>query len=58
LTPNQWFIMTLYGFVAALFAYVVAIITRSPLASFALIAGYQILMFIVSAIQNLNLHNN
>ncbi|VDB86266.1 unnamed protein product [Peniophora sp. CBMAI 1063] len=40
-----WIILTLYGVAGALFAYVVSLITSSPLAAFAIAAGYQIIMF-------------
>jgi hypothetical protein len=41
--------MLLYGTAGALFAYVAGIVAKSPLATFALVAGYQVLMFIVGA---------
>lgn len=43
----QWFIIFLYGVCGALFAYAVTLFTPSPLAAFATVAGYQILMFVV-----------
>ncbi|KZS93968.1 P-loop containing nucleoside triphosphate hydrolase protein [Sistotremastrum niveocremeum HHB9708] len=42
-----WLIMTLYGLTAALFAYCACLITKSPLAAFAIVAGYQVIMFIL-----------
>ena len=39
--------MVLYGLVGALFAYSAGLIVKSPLGTFALVAGYQVLMFIV-----------
>jgi ATP-binding cassette subfamily A (ABC1) protein 3 len=44
----QWLILVLYGITGALFAYVVSLITSSPLAAFAIAAAYQIIMFTVS----------
>ena len=40
--------LTLYGLAGALFAYLGTVVTKSALAAFALIAGYQVIMFIVS----------
>lgn len=37
----------LYGIVGALFSYCVSLVVTSPLAAFALSAGYQIIMFVV-----------
>lgn len=42
-----WFIMILYGITATLWAYCVSLFMPSPLASFALAAGYQIIMFLI-----------
>jgi len=42
-----WFILFLYGLTGALFAYVVTLFTPSPLAAFASVAGYQVLMFVL-----------
>ncbi|KZT22614.1 hypothetical protein NEOLEDRAFT_1071005 [Neolentinus lepideus HHB14362 ss-1] len=42
-----WVVLVLYGVVAALFAYCVALITASPLAAFATAAGYQIVMYVL-----------
>ncbi|KAL0954635.1 hypothetical protein HGRIS_003590 [Hohenbuehelia grisea] len=42
-----WFIMTLYGIAATLFAYCVSLLMASPLAAFAAVAGYQIVAFLV-----------
>lgn len=41
--------MTLYGVVGALFSYCVSLVVASPLAAFALSAGYQAVMFLVSS---------
>ena len=38
----------LYGLAATLFAYCVSLFTASPLAAFAAVAGYQVIMFVVS----------
>lgn len=43
----QWFVMVLYGITATLFAYCVTLFMSSPLASFAITAGYQVIMFLV-----------
>lgn len=45
----QWFIMVLYGITATLWAYCVSLFMPSPLASFAIAAGYQVIMFLVRA---------
>ncbi|KAF7436184.1 hypothetical protein PC9H_003010 [Pleurotus ostreatus] len=42
-----WLVLVLYGIVGALFAYSVALFMPSPLAAFAAVAGYQIIMFIL-----------
>lgn len=42
-----WVVLVLYGITGALFAYCVSLIMTSPLASFAAVAGYQIVMFIL-----------
>ncbi|KDQ62888.1 hypothetical protein JAAARDRAFT_168184 [Jaapia argillacea MUCL 33604] len=42
-----WVVLVLYGIVGALFAYCVSLIMASPLSSFAAIAGYQIIMFVL-----------
>lgn len=39
--------LVLYGITGALFSYCVSLITESPLAAFAVVAGYQVIMFIV-----------
>lgn len=39
--------MILYGIAGALFAYCVSLLVTSPLAAFAAVAGYQIVMFVV-----------
>lgn len=38
----------LYGIVGSLFAYCVSLMVASPLAAFAMAAGYQVIMFVVS----------
>jgi ATP-binding cassette subfamily A (ABC1) protein 3 len=45
---SQWVVLVLYGFAGALFSYCVSLIVTSPLAAFAMAAGYQFLMSIVS----------
>ncbi|KAF4573510.1 hypothetical protein EYR36_008028 [Pleurotus pulmonarius] len=42
-----WLVLVLYGIVGALFAYSIALFMPSPLAAFAAVAGYQIIMFIL-----------
>ncbi|KAG1779604.1 hypothetical protein EV702DRAFT_965686 [Suillus placidus] len=42
-----WIILVLYGVVGALFAYCVSLFMSSPLSSFAAVAGYQIVMYIL-----------
>ncbi len=42
--------MVLYGIVGALFSYCVSLAVTSPLAAFAAVAGYQVIMFVVSVI--------
>jgi hypothetical protein len=39
--------MVLYGLAASLFSYCMSLLTTSPLAAFAAVAGYQVIMFIV-----------
>jgi ATP-binding cassette subfamily A (ABC1) protein 3 len=46
---DQWVVLVLYGIVGALFAYCISLFMSSPLTSFAAVAGYQIIMYIVSA---------
>jgi hypothetical protein len=46
LSPCQWFVLVLYGIAGALFAYCVSL-SLTPLAAFAAVAGYQIIMFLV-----------
>ena len=41
--------LVLYGIVGALFSYCVSLGVASPLAAFALSAGYQVIMFVVCA---------
>ena len=43
----QWLVMVLYGITATLWAYCVSLFMPSPLASFAVAAGYQVIMFLV-----------
>ena len=40
----------LYGITGALFAYCITLIVSSTLAAFAIVAGYQIIMFVVSTV--------
>ncbi|KAF8079136.1 hypothetical protein FPV67DRAFT_1467643 [Lyophyllum atratum] len=42
-----WLVMVLYGITGALFAYCVSLMVASPLAAFATVAGYQVIMFIL-----------
>ncbi|KAF8435684.1 hypothetical protein L210DRAFT_3452656 [Boletus edulis BED1] len=42
-----WVVLALYGIVGALFSYCFSLVTSSPLASFAAVAGYQIIMFVL-----------
>ncbi|KAH7911590.1 P-loop containing nucleoside triphosphate hydrolase protein [Hygrophoropsis aurantiaca] len=42
-----WFILVQYGIVGALFAYCVSLFMPSPLAAFAAVAGYQIIMYLL-----------
>ncbi|KAG1813914.1 uncharacterized protein BJ212DRAFT_1274572 [Suillus subaureus] len=42
-----WLVLVLYGIVGALFAYCVSLFMSSPLTSFAVVAGYQIVMYIM-----------
>lgn len=48
---TQWVVMVLYGITAILFAYCGSLIVASPLAAFAAVAGYQVIMFVVSVAQ-------
>ena len=41
-------VLVLYGIVGALFSYCVSLVVTSPLAAFAMSAGYQVIMFVVS----------
>jgi ATP-binding cassette subfamily A (ABC1) protein 3 len=45
---TQWVVLVLYGIVGALFAYCVSLLFVSPLAAFAAVSGYQLVMFMVS----------
>ncbi|KAF8844179.1 P-loop containing nucleoside triphosphate hydrolase protein [Paxillus ammoniavirescens] len=42
-----WVVLVLYGIVGALFAYCTSLFMSSPLTSFAAVAGYQIIMYIL-----------
>ncbi|KAH8119799.1 P-loop containing nucleoside triphosphate hydrolase protein [Phellopilus nigrolimitatus] len=42
-----WVVLALYGITGALFAYCVSLVTASPLAAFAVVAGYQVIMFVL-----------
>jgi ABC-type multidrug transport system ATPase subunit len=42
-----WLVLVLYGVVGALFAYCVSLFMSSPLTSFAAVAGYQIIIYIM-----------
>ncbi|KAJ7077598.1 hypothetical protein C8R43DRAFT_1178602, partial [Mycena crocata] len=42
-----WLIMVLYGITGTLFAYCASLVVVSPLAAFATVAGYQIVMFLL-----------
>ncbi|KZT73392.1 hypothetical protein DAEQUDRAFT_684394 [Daedalea quercina L-15889] len=42
-----WVVLVLYGIVGALFSYCVSLAVASPLAAFAVSAGYQVIMFIL-----------
>ncbi|EJD03513.1 P-loop containing nucleoside triphosphate hydrolase protein [Fomitiporia mediterranea MF3/22] len=42
-----WVVLVLYGIVGTLFAYCVSLLTASPLAAFAAVAGYQIVMAVL-----------
>ncbi|KAI0370085.1 P-loop containing nucleoside triphosphate hydrolase protein [Pilatotrama ljubarskyi] len=42
-----WVVLFLYGIVGALFSYCVSLVVASPLAAFALAAGYQVIMFVL-----------
>ncbi|TFK42171.1 hypothetical protein BDQ12DRAFT_677739 [Crucibulum laeve] len=42
-----WFVMVLYGMVGTLFAYLIAIFVRSPLAAFSVAAGTQFVLFLL-----------
>ncbi|KAF7340910.1 hypothetical protein MSAN_02075900 [Mycena sanguinolenta] len=42
-----WLVMVLYGIAGTLFAYCVSVAVTSPLAAFAAVAGYQIVMFLL-----------
>lgn len=39
--------MVLYGITGALFSYCVSLVVTSPLAAFAAVAGYQVIIFVV-----------
>ncbi|KAJ7447207.1 hypothetical protein FB451DRAFT_1343436 [Mycena latifolia] len=42
-----WLVIVLYGIAGTLFAYCVSLVVVSPLAAFAAVAGYQIVMFLL-----------
>ncbi|KAI0640229.1 P-loop containing nucleoside triphosphate hydrolase protein [Trametes polyzona] len=42
-----WVVLVLYGIVGALFSYCVSLVVASPLAAFAMSAGYQVIMFVL-----------
>ncbi|KAI0778957.1 P-loop containing nucleoside triphosphate hydrolase protein [Trametes elegans] len=42
-----WVVLVLYGIVGALYSYCVSLVVSSPLAAFALSAGYQVIMFVL-----------
>ncbi|KAJ6479217.1 hypothetical protein C8R47DRAFT_1019314, partial [Mycena vitilis] len=42
-----WLVMVLYGIAGTLFAYGASLVVSSPLAAFAAVAGYQIVMFLL-----------
>ncbi|CDO76478.1 hypothetical protein BN946_scf184615.g4 [Trametes cinnabarina] len=42
-----WVVLVLYGIVGALFSYCVSLVVTSPLAAFAMSAGYQVIMFVL-----------
>ncbi|KXN84990.1 ABC transporter A family member 2 [Leucoagaricus sp. SymC.cos] len=44
---EMWFVMVLYGITGALFAYCVSLAVPSPLAAFAAVAGYQVIIFVL-----------
>ncbi|KIM34443.1 hypothetical protein M408DRAFT_60324 [Serendipita vermifera MAFF 305830] len=45
--PLLWFVMFLYGYTSILFAYCVSLLSASALAAFSIVAGYQVLMFML-----------
>ncbi len=46
----QWIVFVLYGITATLFSYCLSLMVSSALAAFALVAGYQFIMLVVSNI--------
>ncbi|KAL0575023.1 hypothetical protein V5O48_006952 [Marasmius crinis-equi] len=42
-----WLVMLLYGIAGTLFAYCVSLVVSSPLAAFATVAGYQVVIFVL-----------
>jgi p-aminobenzoyl-glutamate transporter AbgT len=42
---SQWFTMVLYGYTSILFAYCVSLLSSSALAAFAIVAAWQVVMF-------------
>lgn len=47
LRPLQGFTMVLYGYTSILFAYCVTLFSASALAAFSIVAGYQVIMFML-----------
>lgn len=45
----KWVVLVLYGITTSLFAYCVSLLVASPLAAFAAVAGYNIILFLVCA---------
>ncbi|KAJ3739785.1 hypothetical protein DFH05DRAFT_1530053 [Lentinula detonsa] len=42
-----WVVLVLYGIASTLFAYCMSLVVSSPLAAFAAVAGYQVIMFLL-----------
>ncbi|KAJ3722293.1 P-loop containing nucleoside triphosphate hydrolase protein [Lentinula raphanica] len=42
-----WVVLVLYGIAGTLFAYCMSLVVSSPLAAFAAVAGYQVIMFVL-----------
>lgn len=47
---TKWVVLVLYGIAGTLFAYCMSLLVTTPLAAFALVAGYQVVMFVVSTL--------